>query len=811
MFPPPPNHSRLIAVEERVEHLLQDLKHAARALKTRPGLTCVAVATLAIGLGGNAAMFTVVNAVLLKPLPYAAPDRLFAITGMSYAGEFIELQRRARTFDVAAYVPRQVTLTGENEPLRVPVAAVSANFVTLLGARPLRGRALADGDELSRDGAVVLIAHQLWRGRFGADPNIVGRRAMVDGTPRTIVGVMPPSFAFPAIETQMWIPSAGPSDRIGLWSTSRVMVGRLRPGASVSDADAEVRAIAPAMRALFPWSMPPDYGRTAAAVPLRDALVKNVRTTLLLLLAAVATVLLIACVNVSHLLLARTRARERELAIRMSLGAGRARILKHLFAEGALIVALGLAVALPLAFIAVQILTAVLPADLPRPVEIAPDARTLLFMTAVLSAAVLLVGVLPALRASRFDLAPRLADTQRGGERRATRWMSNALVGVQMALAVVLIVTATLLVRTLTNLSALSPGFEVQSLLSARLSPPSFRFADAPSRRELYASVLERAAQIPGVSAAAVADRLPFGGETFGSVFVIEGRPDPAKTGEWPMADVSAVVSTGFFDTLGIRLTGGRIFTGDDTPTAMRTAVVSETLARRYWPGESPLGRRFTFPGDPAGMRTIVGVVADVKWVKVTDEPQGSLYVPLSQASPNVRLVIRTNGDAQTTFEHLKSIVRIVDPDTPVDQMRTLVSLVNASVEQPRFAASLLSTFAIAGLLLGAIGIYGTVAEHVTQRRREIGIRIALGAQRGDVIRRVVRGTLTVVACGALAGAAAAVACSRVFATLLFGVTPTDVTTLVVSVGALTATAFAAAYPPARRASSVDPLASLRE
>jgi predicted permease len=795
-----------------MEHLLQDLKHAARALKKRRGLTCVAVATLAIGLGGNAAMFTVVNAVLLKPLPYAAPDRLFAITGMSYAGEFIELQRRARTFDVAAYVPRQVTLTGESEPLRVPAAAVSPNFVTLLGARPLRGRALADGDELSREGAVVLIAHQLWRGRFGADPNIVGRRAIVDGTPRTIVGVMPPSFAFPAIETQMWIPSAGPNDRIALWSTSRLMVGRLRPGASVSDADAEVRAIAPAMRALFPWSMPADYGRTAAAVPLRDALVKNVRTTLLLLLAAVATVLLIACVNVSHLLLARTRARERELAIRMSLGAGSARILKHLFAEGVLIVALGLAVALPLAFTAVQILTAWLPADLPRPVEIAPDARTLLFMAAVLSAAVLLVGLLPALRASRFDLAPRLADTQRGGERRATRWMSNALVGVQMALAVVLIVTATLLVRTLTNLSALSPGFEVQSLLSARISPPSFRFADAPSKRELYASVLERAAQIPGVSAAAVTDPLPFGGETFGGVFVIEGRPDPAKTGEWPMADVSAVVSTGVFDTLGIALTEGRIFTGDDTATAMRTAVVSETLARRYWPGESPLGRRFTFPGDPAGMRTIVGVVADVKWVKVTDEPQGSLYVPLSQASPNaMRLVTRTNGDAQTTFEQLKSIVRTVDPDTPVDQMRTLLSLVNASVEQPRFAASLLSTFAIAGLLLGAIGIYGTVAEHVTERRREIGIRIALGAQRGDVIRGVVRGTLTVVACGALAGVAAAVASSRVFATLLFGVTPTDVTTLVVAVGALTATAVAAAYPPARRASSVDPLASLRE
>ena len=795
-----------------MEPLFLDFRHAARALMRRPGLTFVAIVTLAIGLGGNAAIFTVVNAVVLKPLPYAAPDRLFAIDGMSYSGEFVELQRRARTFDVAAYAPRQVTLTGEGDPVRVPAAAVSPNFVTLLGSRPVLGRPLVDGDELSRDGAVLLIAHQLWRGRFGADPNVIGRRTLVDGTPRAIVGVMPAGFAFPAVETQLWIPSASPSDRIALWSTSRRMIGRLRPGASLPDAHAELRAIAPAMRALFPWSMPADYGQAAAAVPLHDALVKDIKTTLMLLLAAVATVLLIACVNVSHLLLARARARQHELAIRMSLGAGAGRILKHVFTEGTLLVMLGVALAVPLGYVGVQLLMRSLPAEMSRPVEIALDVRMLLFAAAVVTGAVLLVGLLPAVRASRLELAPRLASAQRTGDRPTTRWMSNVLVGVQMALAVVLVVTATLLVRTLTNLSAVSPGFEVQALLSARISPPSFRFVDPPARREFYATVLERAAHVPGVSAVAVTDRLPFAGETFGSVFIIEGRPDPMKTGEWPIADVSAIVSTGFFDTIGISLTDGRLFTSDDTSTSMRTTVVSETLARRYWPGESPVGRRFTFPGDPAGMRTIVGVVSDVKWAKVTDEAQGSLYVPLSQGSPAaMRFVARTNADASAAFEHLRSIVRAVDRDTPVDEMRTVGSLMAASVEQPRFAASLLSAFAVVGLLLGAIGIYGTIAEHVTQRRREIGIRIALGAQRSDVIRGVVAATLTIVACGAVAGVAAALALSRAFATLLFGVTANDASTFAVAIAVLIATALAAAYPPARRAASIDPLAALRE
>ena len=792
--------------------LRRDLHYAARSLRKRPGFAVVAIATLAIGLGANAAIFSVVNSVLLRPLPYAEPDRLFAIDGMSYSGELVELTRRARTFDVTGFLERQVTLTGSGEPLRAPAATVASNFTALLGATPLHGRPLVEGDELARDGAVVLISEQLWTTRFGGDRAIVGHRIDVDGVSRTVVGVMRRDFGFPSVDTQLWIPVAAPADRIALWSTSRRMIGRVRPGASMAEANAEVRALAPSMRALFPWTMPAGYGQTAAAVPLRDSMVIDVRSTLLLLMGAVAVVLLIACVNVSHLLVARALARRRELAIRASLGAARGRILRHVLTEGLLLVALGVAAGVPLAYAGTGLLAASLPAEMPRPVAVSADVRMLAFGAVAIVAAAVLVGLLPALRASRVDLAPQLADTQRAGRSRGSRWTANALVAAQMALAVVLVVTATLLVRSLRNLSAVSPGFTADHVVSARISPPQFRFKDVAARRDFYTSVLERAAAVPGVRTVAVTDRLPFAGEAFGSVFVIEGRPDPATTGEWPMADISATISTGFFDALGIPVEAGRPFTTDDTPTSQRVAIISETLARRYWPNESPLGRRFTFPGDVAGMRTIVGVVADVKWERVTDDAKGSLYVPMTQGNPTaMRLVARTSADAAATFDHVRSIVRSVDRDTPVDRLRTLDALLAASVEQPRFAATLIGGFAVAGLLLGAIGIFGTISDHVAQRRREIGLRMALGARRPDVVRTVVGGTFLVVAVGAAIGVAIATAAGRLFGTLLFGIEPTDAPTFATALAVLTLTAVAAAYVPARRAASIDPLIALRE
>ncbi len=802
---------RVVRSGALIEQLVQDLTYGARVLRRSPSFTVVAVCTLAIGIGATASIFSIVNSVLLRPLPYQAPDELFSVRNMHYTGEFVELQRRGQTFDVAAYQTLEATMTGGGEPLRVAVAAVSPNLMALLGVNAARGRALANGDEATLNGAVVVISHAFWRSRFGGDAGILGRVVTLDGTSRTVAGVMPADFDFPIPGTQLWTAAPVVKDRIALWSSSRHIIGRLRPGATLSQADAEVRTIAPLMRALFPWGMPADYGQNAGLIGLKQALVADVRPMLTLLFGAVATVLLIACVNVSNLLVARTLARQRELAIRASLGAARGRILRQVLTEGVLLVLCGLVLAVPLAYGGLQLLSAWLPEDMPRSVDVVLDVRLLAFGAAALAMSALIVGVFPAMRAAQVDLVPRMAEGERSGQSRRTRWTSNLLVGTQMALAVMLVVAAVLLARTLANLHAVPTGFAVEQVVSARISPPQFRFNNPSVRRDLYAQVLNRAATMPGVTSVAVTDRLPLSGEAYGSVFIIEGRPDPARTGEWPLADISGIVSSGFFSTLGMTVQAGRTFNPGDTETSQRVAVISESLARTYWPGESPLGRRFGFPGDNDRLRTIVGVVPDVKWERVTDNARSALYVPISQAAPGaMRIVVRTSGDPWSALEHIRSIVAGIDRDTPVDRPRTMADLVAGAVEGPRFAASLVAAFAVAGLLLGAIGIYGTVADHVAQRRREIGVRLALGAQRSDVFRAVLGGTMAVVAIGALAGLAGAAIITRLFDTMLFEIAPTDPLTFAAAVGILAATAVLAGYLPARRASRVDPLDALR-
>ena len=795
-----------------VEQLLQDLKYGARTLRRKPLFAFVAIATLAIGIGANAAIFTVVNAVLLRPLPFASPERLFAITGMSYTGEFVELQRRARTFDAASYVDRQVTLTGGGEPERIQTAFVSPNTFAMLGVAAALGRPLAEGDEQARDGAVIVLSHRLWLSRFGGDRTVVGRRIVVDGVSRTVVGVMPADIGFPSADTMAWLPaSINMADRIALWSTGLRMIGRLRAGTTLAQADAELKALAPAMRPLFPWSMPAGYGTEAAAVPLHAALTTSVRSMLLMLLGAVGVVLLIASVNISNLLVARTLARQRELAVRAARGAGRGRILRQVLTEGVLLVALGAAAGLPLAYAGVEMLAAWLPADMPRAVGFTIDGRLLAFALSTLAGSALIIGILPALRASTVDLVPQLVEGERTGHSYRTRLMSNLLVGAQVALAVLLVITAVLLVRSLGNLYAVAPGFRAENVVAARISPPPFRFRDSAARREFYRAVLERVSAAPHVVNVAVTDRLPFAGEIYGSVFIIEGRPSPVTTGDWPIADVAAVVSPGFFSTMAIPLREGRTFGAADTEASQPVAIVSDSLARQYWPGESAVGRRFSFAGNRTGMRTIVGVVDDVKWERVTDAPKGALFLPLAQGSPGaMRIVVRTSSSAAATLDMVRTAVQGLDRDTPVDQAHSMDGLIAGSVEQPRFMAALLSAFALTGLLLGAMGIYGTVADQVRHRRREIGVRMALGARTADVLRTVLGGTFLVVLLGALAGLAAAAAVTRLFAAMLFEVTAIDPLTFVAAALILAVTAGIGAYLPARRAAALDPLAALR-
>jgi putative ABC transport system permease protein len=795
-----------------VDQCLQDLRYGARVLRRNPGFAVAAVLTLALGIGANSAIFSVVNGVLLRPLPYIDSERLVVLEGVQYRGEFLELQQRSRTLDLAAYEgPRPVSLTGEGEPVRFEGTGVTAGLFALLGVQAVLGRAFEPGDDGPGSEPVVILGHGLWRQRFGGDHGVLGRSLRLDGVTRRVVGVMPAGFHFPAPDTVLWTPTTiDPADRLQLWSTGFWMIGRLRPDATLEHARAEVAALAPQMRELFPWQMPPDYGARATAIPLRDRLVGDVRPTLLVLLGAVACVLLIACANVGNLLLARGLARQKELAIRSALGAHRSRLVRQIFTESSLIAALGGACGLLLAATALALLQAWAPASLPRLPEVAIDRRVLEFTMAITLLSAVIFGAAPALRATASTLQPALGDGGRGGVSRHRRRLAGALVAAEIALAVVLVIGAGLLTKSFWRLLQVDPGFRPDRLVAATVTPPEFRYRDVPARRAFYRDLLERLAAVPATGDAAVSDRLPFGGGNWGSVFIIEGRPDPAREGgDWPWSRVMAVASEEYLRVTGTPLLRGRGFTPADTAEGLPVVLVSDWLARRYWPDEDPIGRRIRFPG--SAWHTIVGVVGDVKWEGLAEAPAGALYQPLGQGRAGaMRVLVRSNADPAIVATTVRTVVASLDPDTPVDDIRTMEQLIARSVERPRLAAVLVGAFAVLGLLLGAIGVYGVIADAVGQRRQEIGVRVALGATTGRVRAMILREGLVLALAGAGAGLAGALAVTRLLSALLYGVSPTDPLTFALVPLLLVAVALLASYVPARRATRIDPVAALR-
>ena len=803
---------RQIRTGALLEQLVQDVRYGVRTLRRSPVFTLVAVVTLGLAIGANTSVFTVVNAVLLRPLPYAAPDSLFAITGLNYVGDFMELRTRARTFDVAAHGSRQVALTGAGEPVRLGAAALSADALRVLGTAAASGRAFEPGEDRTGATPVVIVSDAAWRRRFGADPSLVGRLLRVDGIDRRVVGIMPAGFRFPNAATELWLPlEIDPANPVALWSTSVRMIGRVRPGATLDQAAGEVRALGPSMRPLFPWKMPEHYGATAGATPLHESIVGDVDSMLFILLVAVGVVLLIACVNVSNLLIGRALTRRRELAVRSALGAGAGRIVRQLLTESALIAAAGGLLGLVLAAASMGVLVALLPSEVPRVTDIAIDLRVLAFTAAAALGSGILTGAVPAWRASRLDVQSRLVEGERSGSGARSRWISSGLVAAEIALAVLLVIAAVLLARSFANLVRAQPGFRSENLISATVVAPEFRYRDAPARREFYRGLLERVAATSGIQAAAFTDRLPFASQLWGSVFIVEGRPNPAtEGGDWPWADVRAAVSEHFLDTIGVPVLKGRAFTPADGPTAQRVVLISETLARKYWPGEQAVGRRITFPGLKEWW-TIAGVVGDLVWERAGEEPRGSLYLPLSQTTPGtLSVVVRTTRAPSAFAGDLRAIVASLDRDAPVDDVRTMDQRITQSVEQPRFAMLVLGAFAGVGLLLGAVGVYGSVSELVRQRRREIGVRMALGAQPRDVLTAVLRHAVLLVAAGVVVGAAGTSMATRGLSTLLYGVTATDPLTFTLVPLVLGLVALAASYAPALRATRVDPLIVLR-
>jgi len=795
--------------------LLQDLRYGVRGLVASPTFTLVAVLALALGIGANTALFTVVDGVLLRPLPYDDPGRLLylnethpRIGRFSVApGNFVSWQEESTVFaGMSVYGGASLVLTGEGEPAELRGAAVSAGLFAMLGMRPLVGREfLPEEDQPDRDD-VVILSQALWQTRFGGAADIVGRVLTLSGRPRTVVGVVPRGFEFLRSDVQAWVPMAmSADDRQNHGSHSLRAIGRLREGATVEQARAELDTIAARLEREFPQN---NKDWRVEVRPLLDVVVGNSRQALLVLLGAVGFVLLIACANVANMLLARATGRQKEIAIRFALGAGRLQVVRQLLAEAGLLGLAGGGAGLALAAVGLRVLPALAP-GMPRLDEVALDPRALAFTGGLAVLTSLVFGFAPAVQMARPDLTGSLKEGGRGASGGAgRRRLRQTLVVAEIALAAVLLIGAGLLIRSFWNLQHVDPGFRQENLIAVSLALASPRYADDGQATAFYGQLVERAAALPGVEAAAVANALPFSSD-YVNGFRIQERPEPAP-GEWPATNYYAV-SPDYFKAMGIPLRRGRLFTDQDREGAPRVVVINEAMARRMFPGEDPIGQHIHVTNGPLVFREIVGIVGDVKQYELDADAPMQTYEPyLQQEFRRMSLVVRTAADPALLGAAVRQAVLAIDPDQPVTRVATLADLVADSVAESRASARLIAVFGALALLLAAVGVYGVMAFTVAQRTHEFAIRIAIGAGTASLLRMVVRQALGLALGGAALGVGAALALTRVTATLLFGVTATDPATFAAVPAVLIGVALLASYVPAWRATVVDPITALR-
>ena len=810
--------------------MLQDLRYAARSLLRNPGFAAIAVLTLALGIGANTTIFTVVRSVLFRPLPYQAPERTAMLwnswegeaRGRLSAPELFDYRQGVRSFEqIGAYAVGEANLTGEGAPERVPSAFMTADMFGVLGVGPTLGRAFTPEEDRPGGPEVVVLSHGLWQRRFGGDVAVIGRAIRVNGKPRTVLGVMPPEFKLPmdfreARPAQLFVPLAlDPADPGNRGSHYLLGVGRLRPNATLDQARAEMGGVVQRWKdeGLIDWA--PEFG----AVPVRVAeeLTGDVRPTLFILLAAVGLVLLIACANVANLLLARSDARRRELAVRAAIGAGRGRILRQLLTESLLLALVGGLAGVAMALFGVEGLVALAPEGMPRVESIRLDAAVLLFGGAIAVLTGLLFGVAPALQASRTDLARTLREGGRGATTgRVQQRFRSVLVVAEIALSVVLVIGAGLLIRSFWELRGTELGFQPEHVVTARISLPSADYPDEGDAAAFYRELTGRIEAIPGVSEVAAVRVLPLEGEIGDWGIDIAGKAEPADNtfkGDFQAA------TPGYIEAMGIKLVRGRTLEEGDQADALPVVVVNRTMAERYWPGEDPIGQQLRVGGPEQGRPwlTVVGIVEDVRHNAITEEPRTEMYlphaqVPLSIGGPlgTMSLVIRTTRPAEAVFLRLREEVREMDPNLPVADLRTLEEVVSSALAEPRFIMLLLAAFAALALLLGAVGIYGVMSYAVGLRTQEFGIRMALGGRAGDVLRLVARQGASLAVTGIVIGVVAAFATTRLLASLLYGVDAADPWTFAAVPVLLLGIALLASYLPALRATRVDPAIALR-
>jgi putative ABC transport system permease protein len=810
-----------------METIIKDTRYALRQLFTHRAFALIAILALALGIGANTAIFSVVNAVLLRPLPYPAPEQLVWIWGTNPLNDipkenasypdYADWRAQSQSFQfMGGFAQTSPILTDSGgEPERLPGGYVMGDFFNVLGIEPILGRKFVAEENETGKNRVVILSHALWQRRFGGDPKIIGQQISISGNPHTVVGILPANFQDPIPEAtktmQLWLPLAvSDSMRQSRRGDFLNVVARLKPGVKLETARAEMTGIASRLEKQYPdtntqWGV--------IVQPLHETLTGNVRPALLVLLTAVAFLLLIACANVANLLLARASSRQREIAIRAALGASRARVVRQLLTENIVLSLCGGGVGLLFAWWGIQALLALSPGNIPRLGSISIDREVLFFTLAVSLVTGILFGLVPAFTASRPDLNNTLKEGGRSAaESAGGRRLRSALAVAEIALSLVLLVSAGLLIRSFIRLQEVRPGFNPQHLLCLDLSLPSAKYKEDQQTVNFFDQLLGTLAQQPGVQSAAVSEGVPLGGGGGFLAFSVEGRL-LAPTDRTPDAE-TRVVSPDYFRTMQIPLRNGRLLNERDVLGAPDAVVVSETLVKKYFPGQDPIGKRLTF-GDPQAKDvqwyTVIGVVGDVRGISLNAEPYGQLYTSYRQTPRRaLTLIVQTAGEPTTMLGTVREKIWALDRQQPLYNVRTAEQVLEKSIARPRFNMLLITIMASVALVLAAVGIYGVISYSVTQRTHEIGVRMALGASAGDVLKLVVGQGMILAGTGVVLGLLAAFAATRIMATLLFGVTATDPVTYGGLALLLTSIAFLACYIPARRATKVNPVTALR-
>ena len=816
-----------------MDTLIQDLRYALRTLTKHPGFAAVAILTLALGIGVNTTMFTVVNGVLLKPLPYPQPDRLLmlwerqlsdGVLGTVAPANFVDWREQSHSFAKMAAIDSypDFILNGQGEPKRLAGAAISFDFFSLLGVRMALGRDFLTSEDRPGQNQVVILSDSTWQQDFGARPDIVGKQLILNNTSYTVVGVLPRDFSLVSKASDLsarnrfdlWTP-LGLASPVPSWQRethSLCVFARLKPGMGLPQAQADLDHVAGTLQRLYPTA---DKERAITAVPIQQHVVANVRTALFILLAAVLMLLLLACANIANLLLTRAATRQPEMSLRVALGASRQRLAQQLLTESLVLALLGGLLGLSFALVGVPALVRHLPIDLPRTAEIAVDGRVLTFTSFLSLVTGIVFGLVPSWQAQRVSANASLKAGGRGIAIGQTQ-LRNALIVGQVAVALILLIGAGLLIKSFWTLLRVSPGFQVEHILTARLSLPpqylnGYKFGTGQHRRitAFQQELLERVSHVPGVQSAAFTAYLPMSGTDNAWAFEIEGRP-PKPAGVYDLTKYRPV-SPDYFQTIGIPVQRGRAFDMRDNEDGPLVVMINDAMARAFWKGQNPIGQRVQF--SVTKWRTIVGIAGDVRHEGLGSKPEPELYVPYAQV-PNTEarptIMLRTAADPIRLTNSLRRTVSEVDPSVPLDQIATMKQLVSASVGQPRFRTAVLVTFALLAMFVASLGLYGVMSYVVSQRTREFGIRMAVGASKGAVLRLVLGQAAKLVSIGIGLGLIGAVLLTRWIASLLYGVTPLDAVTFACFSVVLAIVTLFASYIPAQRAAKTDPMDSLR-